>query len=59
MSNNEIIKHRSVGGGYAWERHTELMLNPYVFNGSNNISHPLDVLLKPQEVLKYEAGMYD
>lgn len=57
-SNEEIVSHRSLGNGYGWERIINLIVSPNSFYGKNNISHPLDVLIKPVEVLKYEPDLY-
>lgn len=53
-SNIDIVSHRSLGNGFGWEKIIRLILNPEVFHGKNNISHPLDVLIRPLEVLSNE-----
>ena len=46
-----IITNRSLGAGYAWEYVIRTILSPRSYNGNNAIDHPLDVMLKPNEVL--------
>lgn len=47
----DIMRNRSLGGGYAWERLLSIIYNPKSFTKNNNINHPLDVMIKPNEVL--------
>lgn len=51
-----IITNRSLGAGYAWEEVVSTILSPRSFDGKNAVSHPLDVLLKPNEVIKEFYG---
>lgn len=52
-----IISNRSVGGSYAWENVRKTMLTPTNYYGMNNINHPLDIMLKPNETLLEHYGM--
>lgn len=56
MRLDKLFVHRSLGGLYGWERLNNLILSPHTFNGRNAIDHPLDVLIKPNEVIKAEYG---
>ena len=48
----DVIVNRSLGAGYAWERLTRIIiLSTRSYAGNNAIEHPMDVILKPQEVL--------
>ena len=47
-----IVPNRSLGGAYAWEFVVQNMSSPTAFLSKNRIDHPLDVLLKPNEVIK-------
>lgn len=50
---NTIIHNRSLGAAYGWERVlNDVIKAPYVFNGRNAIDHPMDVTIKPDQVLK-------
>jgi len=49
-----IMTMRSVGGAYAWEFVLRTLLKPTSYYGYNSVDHPLDVLLKPSEVLAAE-----
>ena len=46
-----IITNRSLGAEYAWEYVIRTILSPRTYNSNNAIDHPLDVMLKPNEVL--------
>jgi len=46
-----IMTNRSLGGAFAWEHVRESILSPKSLYGRNNIDHPLDVMLKPNEAL--------
>ncbi len=50
-----ILGKKSIGGLYAHERVIGPMLSFRVANGRNNYSHPLDVFIKPAEVVKFES----
>ena len=56
MRIEDIITNRSLGAGYAWERVVNNILSPKSFYGKNSVSHPLDVLVKPNEVMKEFYG---
>ena len=46
-----IIDSRSAGASYGYDNLSGKMLNPELFKISNKPDHPLDVLLKPDEVI--------
>jgi len=46
-----IMTNRSLGGGLGWERVMNTLLSPKSTYGINNVDHPLDVMLMPNEVL--------
>lgn len=46
---SNILYHGSNVGIYAFEYHKVYMLLPTTFNGNNNVDHPLDGLICPQE----------
>lgn len=50
-----ILGKKSIGGLYAHERVIGPMLSFKVAEGRNNYSHPLDVYIKPHEVVKFES----
>lgn len=52
---SEIIAHISLGASYGFERHRTNVLNPITFF-HNNVNHPLDIYLKPEEVLQDVAA---
>ena len=47
-----IMPNRSLGGAFAWEYVANTIMDPHSFINKNRTDHPLDVLLKPQEVMK-------
>ena len=47
----DLIANRSLGAGYGYEKVIGLILNPRSFYGKNKVSHPMDILVKPQEVV--------
>ena len=46
-----ILHNTSAGGAYAYEKHMDYMLNPGTFDLTNNVNHPMDVFLAPEETL--------
>ena len=58
MRIEDIITNRSLGAGYAWERVVNNILSPKSFYGKNGISHPLDVLVTPNEVIRDYYGPF-
>ncbi|EPU3828898.1 hypothetical protein ACVWU4_000879 [Campylobacter coli] len=51
-----IIKNRSLGAAYGWENVIKIIFSASSFNGNNAVSHPLDVLFTPNEVLLERNG---
>jgi hypothetical protein len=47
----DVIANRSLGAGYGHEKVIDLILNPRSFFGKNKVSHPMDIMVKPQEVV--------
>lgn len=56
MKISGIVSRRSLGMLYAHERVLPLVISPKTFDGRNNVSHPLDVYVKPNEVLLGKYG---
>lgn len=52
----QLVRRRSLGGGYAHEKVVNYILSPASFYGLNAISHPLDVMIAPNEVIKAKYG---
>lgn len=48
---NTIMKNRSMGGAYGWEKVTDSVLSPRSFDGNNAVEHPMDVFIAPNEVI--------
>lgn len=51
MKSLELITNRSLGAGYAWQDVVNNILSPKSYYGQNGIDHPLDVMIKPNEVI--------
>lgn len=51
-----IIGRRSLGGIYAHEKVLPIIISPKVFDGRNGFDHPLDVYIKPNEVVRAKFG---
>ena len=51
-----IVKNRSLGAGYGWEQLIKLILSPRSYDGHNSVEHPMDVFIKPNEVIKKHYG---
>jgi len=51
MKIDGIIKNRSLGAAYGYERVLSTIIDPKSFIGENRTAHPLDVLIAPNEVL--------
>ena len=49
---DNIIINRSLGVSYGWERLLNIIFNPKVYYGKNSISTPMDLVIKPNEVVK-------
>lgn len=47
----DIIAKRSLGAGYGWQYVSKMILTPDNFYNDNDIQHPLDVMICPQEVI--------
>lgn len=47
----DIIAKRSLGAGYGWQYVSKMILTPDNFYNNNDIQHPLDVMICPQEVI--------
>lgn len=56
MKSSGIMSYRSLGAGYGWEQIVTKILSPKSFNGFNGISHPMDVIIKPNEAIKDYYG---
>lgn len=56
MKSLEIITNRSLGAGYAWQDVVNNILSPKSYYGHNAIDHPLDIMIKPNEVMKHTYG---
>lgn len=48
---DNIIINRSLGVSYGWERLLTIIFNPKVYYGKNAISTPMDLVIKPNEVV--------
>lgn len=48
---DNIIINRSLGVSYGWERLLNIIFNPKVYYGKNNIGTPMDLVIKPDEVV--------
>lgn len=46
-----IVDRRSAGGSLGYDNLSGKLLQPHMFNRKNKTSHPLDVMILPQEVL--------
>lgn len=49
---HEIVTSRSLGAAYGWERLEDLLKEPKIFNNNNAIDHPMDVVIKPDDVVR-------
>lgn len=47
-----ILEKRSLGAGYGWEKVIKLILNPNSFYSKNKIKHPMDIMIKPDEIIR-------
>lgn len=56
MKSLELIANRSLGAGYAWQDVVNNILSPKSYYGQNAIDHPLDIMLKPNEVIKSQSN---
>lgn len=53
MKLDDIVANRSLGATYGWGNVLKhALLSPNVFNGINAIEHPLDVTIKPDEIIR-------
>ena len=46
-----LMSYRSLGAGYAWQDVTNMILSPRSYYGTNVMSHPMDVMIKPNDVI--------
>ena len=53
---SHIMPNRSMGGNYAWEDIAQSIVSASSFRRTHRMNHPLDVLLKPNEVIKEYKG---
>lgn len=53
-SNTVLFRHRSVGQLLVYEHQSDELINNtmYLFNSKNRLSHPMDVLFKPEDIVK-------
>ena len=51
-----VVKNRSLGAGYGWEQLIRLILSPRSYQGHNAVEHPMDIFIKPNEVIKKHYG---
>lgn len=51
-----VVKNRSLGAGYGWEELLRLILSPRSYIGHNSVGHPMDIFIKPNEVIKKFYG---
>lgn len=49
---HDIVANRSLGAAYGWERVINLIKSPRSFGGLNAVDHPMDVTIKPHEVVR-------
>ena len=49
---HDIVANRSLGAAYGWERVINLIKSPRSFGGINAVDHPMDVTIKPHEVVR-------
>lgn len=47
----DLVANRSLGAGYGYEKVIDLILSPRSFYSKNKVSHPMDIMVKPQEVV--------
>ena len=50
----KLIDYRSLGPAYDWDDLKGKIINPMLYTKEHKMSHPMDVLLSPNEVLKYD-----
>lgn len=51
-----MLSNGSLGGAYAYQQHTDIMLSPGAFDVSHPVNHILDVYLCPEEAIKDFKG---
>lgn len=51
-----VIKNRSLGASYGWEQLIKAILSPRSYDGHNSVEHPMDVFIKPNEVILKHYG---
>ena len=49
---HETVCGRSLGAAYGWERVVNLIKSPSSFGGANAVDHPMDVVIKPDQVVR-------
>lgn len=52
VNSRKLIDKRSLGASYGWEHITRRILDPLSFYNKTPMSHPLDVMTKPEEVIE-------
>lgn len=55
---DNIIVNRSLGVSYGWERLLNIIFNPKVYYGKNNTGTPMDIIIKPNEVINNYLGQF-
>ncbi len=48
---SQIVYNGSLGAMFAFEQHANNLMLPQTFKGNNNVDHPLDALLMPNETV--------
>ena len=49
---HDTVINRSAGAAYGWERVINLIKSPRTFAGVNAVDHPMDVTIKPDEIVR-------
>jgi len=55
----DILRHRSMGVQFAWEEYLNNRFNPGNYYKDSEVDHVLDVMVKPNEVIKNHYGHHD
>lgn len=53
IKTNKLIKLRSLGAVYGWEKLYDTVLSPKSFYSYNAVNSPMDVVIKPQTALRF------
>lgn len=51
----KLIDYRSLGSAYNWDDLTGKIINPMLYMTEHKMSNPMDVLLLPNDVIKYDS----